>query len=578
MARWLALGCALFALWMERPLFAIFPLLFSAWEILFSPRKALHLFSFWFAVPLATLLAWRISSYLPLAALALALQLRLYLLHKAGLAEIAAKKLAKDLRASLPASATLFVDTDIETQSPTATIEEGHLIRIQAGENLPTDGQITFGSSFVDESLLSGDVEPKAKSMGSFVYAGSRNKNGSFIYKTTRKANQSFVMQMAAALESPPPFPRGVFFLEGLLLLSLPLAFWGTSFFSLFLVASATGFFAVYRLQYFLFIKKSAQNGIYWRNLEAINNVAQVGTVVSSPMGVLTEGRFRFSAAQGFSLSEDGILRLLGPLARRLETEEAYAILQEMQARGIRLEMLEDFSLSPGGASGIVDGEKIRWTNEETARQEQLLIPPEAEPFLQKHRGENIQLLFRQDKCAAVFSLVDRVHPSTQQGLDLLREKNIPYVVVTPKPAACIHALEIPLPHLHSDCNQEETVSLLQKLHTEGLTPLWVAAPPEALSTNHTMLSPAAYSLPKADVLSLQFHLTAVAKVIALAKSYEPYEKWNGFLFWIFSQVALLVLAFWSSTLDPKFALILLTVAGVLPGFMMAHSSQKQGL
>ncbi|MDQ3292563.1 MAG: cation transporter, partial [Bacteroidota bacterium] len=73
-----------------------------------------------------------------------------------------------------------LMDGDQEREVPVADIQAGHILLVRPGEKIPVDGQIAAGSSFVDESMISGEPVPVAKKAGDKVFAGTINQKGSF--------------------------------------------------------------------------------------------------------------------------------------------------------------------------------------------------------------------------------------------------------------------------------------------------------------------------------------------------------------------------------------------------------------
>ncbi|WP_286749416.1 HAD-IC family P-type ATPase, partial [Marinobacter sp. UBA2688] len=97
-----------------------------------------------------------------------------------------------DLRAK-----TARVIRDGEEQDlPVEQVRAGDHIRVRPGEKLPVDGEITEGSTRVDESMLTGEPMPVSKGEGDEVSAGTINTHGSIIYKATRVGSETALAQI----------------------------------------------------------------------------------------------------------------------------------------------------------------------------------------------------------------------------------------------------------------------------------------------------------------------------------------------------------------------------------------------
>jgi cation transport ATPase len=571
-AHGLILGCAGLAL------------LLAAFEIVADPKRALFLLTFLLSLPVLVSVMSLYSQAAAEAALvsvALAFQIRLFFLRTGRANREENLELAASLRNSVPAKGLVFVDMDIEGECPSSDIEPGHLIRIRPEDSLPADGQVTFGSSFVDESALTGDRESNTKSMGSFVSAGTKNRNGSFIYRASLAPKNSFVLKLALALEKGFPFEsllgRPFLLLEGMLIFGALVIyiFTGpslTPLLNVFLVSTGTLLAASLWARDSRFLRRSAKQGFWWKSKASLMKIAATRMLVSGARGAVTEGRLRLSAMQGSGdLSEDGAIRLIGPLARRLENDAAFALLQELQTRNIRLEMIEAYMELPGGASGIILGEDLRWVDLENARLEDLPIA-RVESFVAEHlrAGEKIYLLFRNTDVAAAFAFADRVLPTAGQGIHLLKREDVPFMLVTAESELPTRRMreELAITHFTPDVGDEGAKRLLERLEADGAHPLWLATPGWNVSGGVIPSFLASSLGGQAEAMSARGDIHSVAKMIQLAKEYTG---GSGSLFWTAAifQAALICAC---PYLDPR----LMVVFSAFPAlFMLGRGSDS---
>lgn len=563
--------------------FATLSLACAVMELLAEPRRAIFVLSYLPAFALAGAVYTfdgPASGVAAFAAAVAGLQGRLFLFGLARDVRDQARRFAADLKASLPAKVFVFIDVDIESEVERSAVHEGHLIRVRPGDVLPCDGQVTYGSSFVDESSLNGEKEPRTKGMGSFVYAGTVNKNGSFLYRALAAPENSHLMRVARSLEKGFSFES--IFSPALFLSEATVGAFAIAFFlyegdalghllNVFLASGGAGLAAAIAARDWAVIVRGAAEGAAWRDKEAVGRVAATEAVVSPAPGVITEGRFRLTAVEGTEhTGEDGALRLLGPLARRLENEVAFSILRELQTRNIPLESVEAFSLTPGGATGLVTGEEVRWVDLETARVENVPMA-KLEAFAREHTnaGESVILLLREDRAAAALAFLDRPQDSAAAGLGLLRRLDISYLLVTPERESTTRRLkeELALLHVHNEAGARETEALLGRLEQEGLAPLWISAPGAAPVTRRAAtLAAVGANAEGAELVGIRSELYGVARLLKLARLYGGLAR-GAFRVTVVSQVGLILLGL---LMDPRLA----ALAGILPGLFLVSRAR----
>ena len=79
---------------------------------------------------------------------------------------------------------------------PIKTVEQGFSLLVKPGDKIPVDGTVTEGSSFVDESMISGEPVPVEKSKGAQVFAGTINQKGSFRFTAEKVGNDTLLAQI----------------------------------------------------------------------------------------------------------------------------------------------------------------------------------------------------------------------------------------------------------------------------------------------------------------------------------------------------------------------------------------------
>ncbi|MBW8883036.1 MAG: HAD-IC family P-type ATPase, partial [Asticcacaulis sp.] len=96
-----------------------------------------------------------------------------------------------------PATAHRIV-ADREETVPLDTVAVGDRLRVRPGEKVPTDGEVAEGSSYVDESMITGESMPVKKTVGDKVTGATVNQSGSFVMTATRVGNDTLLAQIVA--------------------------------------------------------------------------------------------------------------------------------------------------------------------------------------------------------------------------------------------------------------------------------------------------------------------------------------------------------------------------------------------
>ncbi len=81
-------------------------------------------------------------------------------------------------------------------------LKEGDIIKIKPGERIPCEGEIAKGETAIDESLITGNMMPTAKTVGSRVYAGTLNKGAEILVRVTKGLDQSIIAGIITAIKT----------------------------------------------------------------------------------------------------------------------------------------------------------------------------------------------------------------------------------------------------------------------------------------------------------------------------------------------------------------------------------------
>ncbi len=260
----------------------------------------------------------------------------------------------------------------------------GDRVSVRPGERIPVDGEVLSGSSFVDESMISGEPIPVAKSAGSSVVGGTVNANGALTFRASAVGADTVLAQIIKLVETAQgskPAIQGladrvvaVFTPIVLVIAGLTALVWlifggenAVSFalvntVAVLIIACPCAMGLATPTSVMVGTGKAAELGILFRKGEALQTLQEARIVALDKTGTLTQGKpalTDFTALEGFDESET--LRLVASAERSSEHPVANAIVAAANARGINLESATDFENQPGyGVTARVAGRLVQ--------------------------------------------------------------------------------------------------------------------------------------------------------------------------------------------------------------------------
>jgi Cu+-exporting ATPase len=272
---------------------------------------------------------------------------------------------------SLQARTARILRDNTELEVPIDEVLPGDVIAMRPGEKIPVDGTVVSGSSFVDESMITGEPIPVAKTKGAKVVGGTLNQNGAFQFEATAVGVDTVLQRIIALVEqaqASKPAIQGladrvvaVFTPIVLVIAVLTAIIW-----LIFGGPNALGYALVNTVAVLIIAcpcamglatptsimvgtGKAAKMGVLFRKGEALQSLQETKVIALDKTGTLTRGKPEltdFEVLEGFDHNE--VLRLVASVERVSEHPIAGAIVETATSRGIALEQPETFENLPG--------------------------------------------------------------------------------------------------------------------------------------------------------------------------------------------------------------------------------------
>ncbi len=286
---------------------------------------------------------------------------------------------------NLQAKTALVIRNGKEVEVKIDEVVHGDRIIIKPGSKIPVDGLVLEGSSFVDESMVTGEPIAVEKKIGDSVVAGTINTSGSFIFEAKKVGKETLLSQIIKMVEdaqgSKAPIEAladkisGIFVPIVLIIAFVSLIIWLTigsqfigfsqsmslgilSFVSILVIACPCALGLATPTAIIVGVGKGARNGILIKDAASLEHLHKVDTVVVDKTGTITIGKPTVVNIHNKSkLSDDDFIRIIATLESKSEHPIAHAVTQYAQSKNISLSNTSSFSIIQGkGLKGIVDG------------------------------------------------------------------------------------------------------------------------------------------------------------------------------------------------------------------------------
>jgi len=253
---------------------------------------------------------------------------------------------------------------------PVEAVLPGDLVIVRPGERLPVDGEVIEGSSYVDESMISGEPVPVHKEAGDEVVGATVNRNGALTFRATRVGADTVLSRIIHMVEQAqadkPPIQvfadkvAGVFvpivmavavitFAAWLALGPTPaLSFAFVAAVSTLLIACPCAMGLATPTAVMVATGKGAEMGLLFRRGAALEGLAHSDTVVFDKTGTLTKGRPELTDFHVVRGSHDEALALIGAVEEKSEHPVAEALARAARERGLELPQVDRFDAVTG--------------------------------------------------------------------------------------------------------------------------------------------------------------------------------------------------------------------------------------
>lgn len=495
---------------------------------------------------------------------------------------------------------------------PIAEVMPGDLVDVRPGERVPVDGEVTEGSSYVDESMISGEPVPVEKDVGSEVVGGTVNQTGAFLFRATAVGGQTVLAQIIRMVEdaqgSKLPIQAMVdkvtmWFVPAVMAAALitfviwmafgpspALSFALVNAVAVLIIACPCAMGLATPTSIMVGTGRGAEMGVLFRKGEALQRLRDAKVVAVDKTGTLTEGSPALTdleVTDGFVRSD--ILARIAAVEARSEHPVARAIVQAAGQEGLELPPVTQFESVTGfGVRAEAEGVWVEVGADRYMRELGLDVGVFADTA-QRLGDEGKTPLYAAigGRLAAIVAVADPVKDSTPAAIDALHALGLKVAMITGDNARTAQAIarRLGIDEVVAEVLPGGKVEAVRRLRAEHGAVAFVGdgindAPALAESDVGLAIGTGTdIAIEAADVVLMSGSLQGVPNAIALSRATIGNIRQN--LFWAFVyNTALIPVAAgvlypaWGVLLSPIFAAGAMALSSV---FVLGNALRLRG-
>lgn len=384
-----------------------------------------------------------------------------------------------------------------EKEMPINQVEVGYTIIVRPGEKIPVDGKVIDGSSYVDESMITGEPIPIQKSEGEEVFAGTVNQKGSFRFVAEKVGGATLLSQIIQMVQeaqgSKAPVQKlvdkiaGIFVPVVIAISILTFITWmlfgGEDAYTYALLTSvavlviacpcALGLATPTAIM--VGIGKGAENNILIKDAESLELGYRVNAIVLDKTGTITEGKPVVTDIEWIEKDKSKKLSsVLMAMESQSEHPLAEAVTNYLKSHNIKVSQIKDFDSITGQGIAAFDQEGTQYFvgSERLMIANNIGISARAKDLLnQWQKQAKTAILFADShEVVAVLAIADKIKVTSKAAIKILQERAIEVYMLTGdnKQTAAEVAKQVGLQHFEAEVMPSDKADFVKKLQQSG--------------------------------------------------------------------------------------------------------------
>lgn len=339
---------------------------------------------------------------------------------------------------------------------PIEQLKTGESIHIRPGERIPTDAIVISGSSFVDESMLTGEPIPVEKKSGAALVGGTLNKQGSLVARTTKVGNDTVLAQIIQMVEQAQgaklpiqslvdkvtaifvPVVMAIALLTIIVWLIFgpdpALSFAIVNGVAVLIIACPCAMGLATPTSIMVGTGRAAELGVLFRKGQALQSLRDTRIIALDKTGTLTKGKPEltdFVVQPGFDA--DDVLTMVAAVEQSSEHPIADALVRAARAKNLSLPAPDTFEALPGlGIRAVLEGREIFVGADRLLERKNVsldTIKDISAPLAQQ--GKTPLYAMIDGKLAAVIAVADTLKETTPDAIQSFHKLGLKVAMIT---------------------------------------------------------------------------------------------------------------------------------------------------
>lgn len=398
----------------------------------------------------------------------------------------------KKLMGLQPKTVIIIQPDGTEKQTAIEDVNAGDIILVKPGEKIAVDGIVTSGTSYVDESMLSGEPVPVMKKENEKVFAGTINQKGSFQFKAVKVGKETMLSQIIKMVQdaqgSKAPVQKlvdkiaGIFVPVVMGIAVLTFIIWlilgGDNGIVQGLLAAVTVLVIACPCALGLAtptaimvgVGKGAEKGILIKDAESLELAKKVNAIILDKTGTITEGRPEVTGIQWLN-DDDRTKNILLSIEKQSEHPLAEAVVKHLEAVQPTTLSLFD-SITGKGAKADHNNETYFVGNKKLLAQNNIYI---AEELLQQatewgNQSKTVVWFANSKQALAVIAIADKIKETSVQAIREMQEMGIDLYMLTGDNEATAKAIaqQTGIKHYKAEVLPQHKADFVKELQQHG--------------------------------------------------------------------------------------------------------------